>query len=64
MHKKRWTKPGMEEQMAAIKSSGHAVRVEQLRDVGSPIRSRVIPHGKDKARCPRRQRKQRKWDTE
>lgn len=56
--KGRYTRRGFEGTAARLSAIDRELRLDSLRNVGDNSRHRVIQSAKDKASCPRRQRKQ------
>lgn len=59
--RKRITAKGFEDKALRLARIDRELRMETLRNVGNVGVSRVIPSDKDKAKDPRRQRKQKDW---
>ena len=61
--KHRYTRPGFEGIAERLGAIDRELRLDELREGRQHDRAKIVPHGKDKARCPRRQRKQRDWNN-
>ena len=62
--KKRFTRTGFEGTAARLGAIDRELRLDTLRNSGDLSRPKIVLSGKDKASCPRRQRKARKWHAE